>query len=170
MRKALYAGSFDPVTFGHLDVIERAAKDFDELVVVVMNNPDKQHQFQQIFRTKMVMVATQHLENVDVRMGEARLLVDIAKMWECPTLVRGLRFVSDLEAELNFALNNDVLAKTEIHTIWYPARQQNIHISSSAARQVYKYGSWEDLQMYVPLTVANMLEFCGQEEKETLFG
>jgi len=157
MRKALYAGSFDPVTFGHLDVVERAAKDFDELVVAVMNNPDKKHRFEKAFRVKMVKEAVKHLKNINVVMGDDILLVDIATMYGCHTLVRGLRFVSDLEAELNLAFNNDVLSGQAIKTVWIPANQKNIHISSSVIRTLITLNRLDWLNVYTPEGVARLI-------------
>ena len=105
MSRAIYPGSFDPVTVGHLNIIERAAPIFEKLIVCVMVNSDKHPMFTPQERVDMIKEVTAHLPNVEVHYSD-RLLADFAKENGCTVVVKGLRAVSDFEHEFQMALIN----------------------------------------------------------------
>ena len=108
MRSAVYPGSFDPVTFGHLDIIERASKHFDRVIVCVMVNYKKNYLFSSEERCAMIRESVAHLENVEVDVSSS-LLVDYAKLKGAQVILKGLRTVQDFEFELQMALTNKKL-------------------------------------------------------------
>ena len=140
MRIALYPGSFDPVTFGHLDVIRRAARIFDRLVVGVSNNPKKIPTFTLEERTDMIrrVCAEEGLANVEIGSYQC-LLVDYAAEVGAEVIVRGLRAVADFEYEFQMALMNNKL-DPEIETLFMMTSAQYSYLSSSAVKQVAKFG------------------------------
>ncbi|MBO5278582.1 MAG: pantetheine-phosphate adenylyltransferase [Lachnospiraceae bacterium] len=149
MKRAIYPGSFDPVTFGHLDVIERSLKITDELIVGVLQNSSKNPLFSVEERVTMLKEATSHIPHVRVEAFDG-LLVDFAVKSEATTIVRGLRAITDFEYELqmsqiNTALNHDV------DTVFLTTRLQYAYLSSSIVKEVALMGG--DISKFVPENV-----------------
>ena len=137
MVNALFAGSFDPPTLGHLDVIEVASQLFDKLVVVVATNPDKKYMFTAEQRKDMLADMTEQLSNVEI-VSSVSLVADLARDYKTDFLVRGLRATSDYEYELNMSYQNRHLNK-DIVTIGIFPKQEHIHISSSVVRNLLTF-------------------------------
>ncbi|MFS9133885.1 pantetheine-phosphate adenylyltransferase [Streptococcus infantis] len=156
----LFTGSFDPMTNGHLDLIERASKLFDKLYVGIFYNPHKMGFLPIESRKKTVEKAVGHLKNVEVMASHDELVVDVARKLGVQVLVRGLRNATDLQYEASFDYYNHQLA-SELETIYLHSRLEHIHISSSAVRELLKFG--QDISGYVPNTVLEELE---DEEKD----
>ena len=156
----LFTGSFDPMTNGHLDLIERASKLFDKLYVGIFYNPHKMGFLPIESRKKTVEKAVGHLKNVEVMASHDELVVDVARKLGVRVLVRGLRNATDLQYESSFDYYNRQLA-SELETIYLHSRLEHIHISSSAVRELLKFG--QDISGYVPNTVLEELE---DEEKD----
>ena len=138
MKKAIYAGSFDPVTLGHLDIIERAAKLFDVLVVAVLENPNKKSMFTVEERKIHLELVTKHLENVEVA-SFCGLLADFAVEIGASVAVRGLRNAVDIAAEYQMYWINRKLGK-EIETIFLAAAEEHLALSSTNAKEVAVFG------------------------------
>lgn len=155
----LFTGSFDPMTIGHLDLIERASKLFDQLYVGIFYNPHKNGFLPIESRLKTVERAVAHLKNVQVISSHDELVVDVARKLGVEVLVRGLRNATDLQYEASFDFYNHQLAE-EIETVYLNARSEHIYISSSAVRELLKFG--QDISEYVPNAV---LEELNNEEK-----
>lgn len=160
MIKVMYPGSFDPITIGHIDLIERCSKMFDEVIVALMVNDEKHYLFSQEERKSMIENSVAHLKNVKVVVGEG-LTVDFAGKMNCDVLVRGIRAVMDYEAELQQATANRVL-NPKVETLFLVASPKYSFISSSVARTIASYGG--DLTQFVPKNVADMLEKRFQKE------
>ena len=156
----LFTGSFDPMTNGHMDLIERASKLFDKLYVGIFYNPHKMGFLPIESRKKTVEKAVGHLKNVEVMASHDELVVDVARKLGVQVLVRGLRNATDLQYEASFDYYNHQLA-SELETIYLHSRLEHIHISSSAVRELLKFG--QDISGYVPNTVLEELE---DEEKD----
>ena len=159
-KVGLFTGSFDPMTNGHLDLIERASKLFDTLYVGIFYNPHKMGFLPIESRKKTVEKAVGHLKNVEVMASHDELVVDVARKLGVQVLVRGLRNATDLQYEASFDYYNHQLA-SELETIYLHSRLEHIHISSSAVRELLKFG--QDISGYVPNTVLEELE---DEEKD----
>lgn len=138
MKKAIYAGSFDPLTLGHLDIIERAARLFDCLVVAVLENPNKQSLFSVEERKTHLEIATGHLENVEVASFRG-LLADFAKEIGASVAVRGLRNTVDFAAEYQMYLINRRLGE-EIETVFLAADEEHLSLSSTNVKEVAVFG------------------------------
>ncbi len=138
MKKAIYAGSFDPVTLGHLDIIERAAKLVDVLVVAVLENPNKKTLFTVEERKIHLEMVTKHIENVQVD-SFCGLLADFATKIGASVAVRGLRNAVDFAAEYQMYLINRKLGK-EIETIFLAADEEHLALSSTNAKEVAVFG------------------------------
>jgi len=135
--KAIYPGTFDPVTNGHLDIIKRACKMFDKIIVAVADNKDKKTMFSLEKRVEFMKKATAHLSKTEVDSFDS-LLVDFAREKECKIIIRGLRAVSDFEYELQMGYANKSL-DGEIDTIYLMPNLENAFISSSVVRSILKY-------------------------------
>ncbi len=155
MSKAMYPGSFDPVTIGHLDIIKRAAKTFDELVVGVLNNKQKSPLFSVEERVKILREATKDIPNITV-VSFSGLMADYARENGINVSVRGLRNGVDLDAELVQAQYNRLLSGEELETVSFFTRPEYSFISSSGVREVAMFGG--DLTPYVPEFVAKLVE------------
>jgi pantetheine-phosphate adenylyltransferase len=154
MPKALIPGSFDPVTFGHLDVVERTARLFDNVLVVVVANPGKaQALFTVDERLAMLAEVTSHLPGVEVRAFEG-LLVDFAMANGVEAIVKGLRAVSDFDFELQMAQVNERMSG--IPTLFFPTAPEHSFLSSSLVREVSRFGG--DVSSMVPAPVAQRLK------------
>ena len=149
MRRAVYPGSFDPVTFGHLDVIRRSSALVDELIVGVLNNNTKTPLFSVEERVKILLEVTKDISNVRVE-AFAGLSVDFVKNCNAGFLVRGLRAITDFEYELQMAQTNRIM-NPEIDTIFLTTSLEYAYLSSSTVKEVAAYG-W-DISKFVPQVV-----------------
>ena len=138
MKTAIYPGSFDPVTLGHIDVIKRASKLFDHLIIGVLNNRAKTPLFSVEERVKMLKDVTKELPNVEIKSFDG-LLIDFARENQAQVIVRGLRAVTDFEYELQMAQMNRVIAP-EIDTLFLTTNLKYAYLSSSIAKEVAMYG------------------------------
>lgn len=153
-RVAIYPGSFDPITNGHLDLIRRAAKQFEELVVAVLKHDSKRAQFPLPDRLGMIREAVDDLDNVRVSSFDG-LLVDFARSEGARLILRGIRAVSDYEYELQMALMNRKLAP-EIETVFMLPGEAYSYLSSRLVKEICRHGGQiEDL---VPAHVAERLQ------------
>ena len=138
MRRAVYPGSFDPVTNGHLDIIERASRVFDEVIVAVLINPDKKGLFRIEERVELIEKITKHIPNVKIECFSG-LLINFMKQQDAKVIVKGLRAVSDFEYEFQMSLMNTKL-NPEIETMIMMASSKNSFLSSSSVKQVAMFG------------------------------
>ena len=138
MKTAIYPGSFDPVTLGHYDIIERSSKIFDKLIVGVLNNNAKSPLFSVEERVNMLKDVTSHFPNVEVQ-SFAGLLIDFVRSNDANVIVRGLRAITDFEYELQLAQMNRVIAP-EIDTLFLTTNLKYAYLSSSMAKEVAMYG------------------------------
>ena len=152
MSKAVYPGTFDPMTVGHLDIIKRASANFEEVTVAILVNPDKSPLFSVEERVRMIKEAVKDIPNVKVDFFSG-LLVEYAKAHDINVSVRGLRTPSDFEYELPTAQFNQLLSQGEVETCFYATRPELAHISSSAVRQVAKFKG--DIKGLVPDCILN---------------
>jgi len=146
MKRAVYPGSFDPITFGHLDIIERSAKMVDELVIAVLRNSAKNSLFSLEERVNMITELTKDLPNVRVESFDG-LLVDYMSQIDANIIVRGLRAVTDFEYELQIAQMNHVL-KDNAETIFLITNLKYSYLSSSLVKEIASYGG--DISKFVP--------------------
>lgn len=146
MTRAIYPGSFDPVTLGHLDIIKRASKIVDELIVSVLNNNSKSPLFSVEKRVKMLEDVVKDIPNVKVMSFEG-LLVDFAKSVDAKIIVRGLRAVTDFEYELQMSQTNMVL-DSDIDTIFFTTSLEYAYLSSSTVKEAAYFGA--DISRFVP--------------------
>ena len=135
MRTGVYAGSFDPITKGHVDIIRRAAKLTDKLIVGILNNGSKKYWFSLEERKKMVEKVIGDTHNIEIITFEG-LLVDFMQENNAQVIVRGLRAVSDYEYELQLALGNSMLSEGTLETIFLPASRENLYLSASLVREI----------------------------------
>ena len=153
MRRAVYPGSFDPVTFGHLDVIRRSSALVDELIVGVLNNNTKTPLFSVEERVKILLEVTKDIRNVRVE-SFSGLSVDFVKNCNAGFLVRGLRAITDFEYELQMAQTNRIM-NPEIDTIFLTTSLEYAYLSSSTVKEVAAYGG--DISKFVSqVVVENM--------------
>ena len=154
MPRALIPGSFDPVTFGHLDVIERTARLFDHVLVAAVGNPRKATPlFSLEERQAMLAEVTAHLDNVEIGSFDG-LLVDFAMANGVQAIVKGLRAVSDFDVELQMAQMNERMSG--IATVFFPTAPEHSFLSSSLVREVARFGG--DVSSMVPAPVAQRLK------------
>lgn len=153
MAKALCPGSFDPPTNGHVDVIERAARWFDGVVVAVIANPSKEPLFDLEERKELLREALAHLDNVEIESFDG-LLVDFARVKDLSVIVKGLRAVSDFEYELQMAQMNSALSPG-LDTMFVTAKPSWAFLSSSLVKQVARYGG--SVEGLVPPVVSKAL-------------
>ena len=151
MRAAIYPGSFDPVTFGHIDVIERSSKLVDQLIVGVLNNNTKSPLFSADERVNMLKEATKDLSNVEI-ISFSGLLVDFAQSHDIHIIIRGLRAITDFEFELQMAQTNRII-NPEIDTIFLTTNLKYAYLSSSNVKEVAMYNG--DISKFVPEFVIN---------------
>lgn len=138
MRTGIYPGSFDPVTLGHFDIIERSSKIFDRLIVGVLQNSSKSPLFSTEERVNMLRKVTEGLDNVEI-MSFNGLLVDFVRANEASVVVRGLRAITDFEYELQMAQMNRVIAP-EVDTMFLTTNLKYSYLSSSTVKEVARYG------------------------------
>ena len=150
---AIYPGSFDPITLGHLDILKRSSMLFSKVIVAVAVNSEKKSMFSQKSRVKMIKDSVNSLKNIEVD-NFSGLLVDYAKIKKASVIIRGLRALSDYEYEFNMALMNRSLEKT-ITTTFLVAHQNYTHLSSSLVREIAKLNG--DVSKFVPKNVIKEL-------------
>jgi pantetheine-phosphate adenylyltransferase len=148
--KAIYPGTFDPITLGHLNILEKACGIFDEVILAVADHTGKQTGFDLNERYRLCLEATAHLPKVTVTKFEG-LFVDYAKSQNCKIMIRGMRAVSDFEYELSLALTNKKL-NPDIETIFLVPSLRYMYLSSSLIRQLATLNS--PLEDFVPACVA----------------
>lgn len=152
--KAVYPGTFDPVTNGHLDIIKRSSEKFDKITVLVLNNPSKKHMFTVEERIALLQDITKELTNVEID-SFTGLLVDYMKSNDSELIIRGLRAVSDFEYEMQMALmNNSLYDKAE--TFFLIARTKYSYLSSSIVKEVASFNG--DISNLVPKTVESAIK------------
>ncbi|BCZ48071.1 phosphopantetheine adenylyltransferase [Clostridium gelidum] len=138
MKIAVYPGSFDPITNGHLDIIKRGSKAFDKIIVAVLVNVDKKYLFEIDERVQLIKKVTKDIENVEVRSFNG-LLVNFLKECNSNIILKGLRTTCDFEYEMQMSFMNSEL-DSDIETVCMMASSKNLHISSSGVKQVAKFG------------------------------
>ena len=154
MKKAIYPGSFDPVTFGHLDIIERSSKIFDEVVIGVLNNSAKNALFTTEERVSMIQQLVIDYPNVTVDSFEG-LLVDYARSIAANVIIRGLRAVTDFEYEIQIAQTNKV-EYPELETIFLTTGLHYSYLSSTIVREFASYGG--DISRFVPAEIIPLIQ------------
>ncbi|MCM1982642.1 pantetheine-phosphate adenylyltransferase [Lyngbya confervoides] len=153
---AIYPGSFDPITLGHLDIIERGCQLFEHVIVAISRNPSKQPLFSVPQRIAQIKACTQHLNNVEIDHFES-LTVTYAQRKQAKVLLRGLRVLSDFEYELQMAHTNKSLADS-IETVFLATSNEHSFLSSSLVKEIAKFGG--SISHLVPSNVATELEKC----------
>lgn len=154
MVRAIYPGSFDPMTLGHLDIIQRASKLFDEVVMAVVANPGKTPLLPMDVRKSLIREVVKDLKGVSVSKFQG-LTVDYAKSQNTTVLIRGLRAISDFEAELGMAQANKQLFP-ELETIFLMTKAEYSFISSSTVKEIVRLGG--DVSQFVPRPVHDYLQ------------
>ena len=150
MKHAIYPGSFDPVTFGHIDIIKRAAEMFDELTVCVLDNKAKTPLFSVDERVKMLRQVSENIPNVRVD-SYYGLTLDYARSIDCHILVRGLRAVTDFEYELQIAHANRTVSGGFLDTIFITSSMEYAYLSSSIVKEIASFGG--DIKLCVPPSI-----------------
>jgi len=151
---AIYPGTFDPITNGHIDVIERALKIFDKVIVVIARNPKKQTLFTEEERIELIRESLKHLANIEVTATE-RLTVEFARSVNANAIIRGIRAVSDFEYEFQIALMNRKLCP-DVTTIFLMPNEKFTYLNSSIIRELAQYGA--DISDFVPPCVEKKLK------------
>ncbi|MBI4388266.1 MAG: pantetheine-phosphate adenylyltransferase [Candidatus Omnitrophica bacterium] len=152
-EKALYPGSFDPLTYGHMDLVDRALHIFGEVHVAIASNQEKTPLFSTEDRLEMVKKALRGKRGISVRVFDG-LIVDYARKNGIKTIIRGLRATSDFDYEFQMALTNRTLAK-DIDTIFLMPSETHLYLSSRLVKEIARYGG--NLQKFVPKFVGEML-------------
>ena len=153
IRRAIYPGSFDPVTNGHLDVVERARKLFDEVIVAVAHNDQKNPLFTLEERLDLLQATIGKLKNVEIAPLDG-LLVDFAVARKATAVIRGLRAISDFEFEFQMALMNRKL-NAKVETIFLMPKEEYTYLSSRIVKEIARLGG--DVREFVPAPVAERL-------------
>ncbi len=154
MKVAIYPGSFDPVTYGHLDIIRRASEIFDELIVSVLNNKAKTPLFSAQERVKMLEEITKDMPNVTVD-SFSGLLIDYAKEKNVHVAIRGLRAITDFEYELQIAQTNRKFSGGELDTVFLTTSLEYAYLSSSTVKEVASFNG--DISQCVPPFVGKLI-------------
>ena len=155
MKKiAIYPGTFDPITLGHIDIIERSAKIFDKIIVVIGINSQKKTLFNNEERLDMISNSLLHINNIDISITDG-LIVNIAEKHNATTIIRGLRAVSDFDYEFQIALTNRKI-KNNIDTIFMLPDEKYTYLSSTIVKEIAMYK--EDLSYFVNSYVADKLK------------
>jgi len=154
-RVAVYPGSFDPITLGHLNVIERSSRLFDRLIVAIGINIGKRTMFETEERQELIRVATAHLENIEIR-AFSGLAVDFVKQCGAKVMIRGVRPLTDIPAELTMMMANRQLA-ADIETVFMIADGELAHVSSSLIKQIAPLAGDEALAGFLPRNVVDAL-------------
>lgn len=154
MLRAIYPGSFDPVTLGHLDIILRSAQIVDELIVGVLKNNAKTPLFSLEERVKMISDVTKDMKNVKILPFEG-LLVDFAKQMEANVIIRGLRAITDFEYELQMSQTNHKLSP-EIETLFLTTNVEYSFLSSTTVKEIASFNG--DIRKFVPDVIADAIK------------
>ena len=154
MKIAICPGSFDPVTVGHMDIITRAGKVFDHVIVAVLINPDKRTSFTVDERIDLLKRATAGMKNLEV-VGFKGLLADYARMRNATAIVKGLRAVTDFEYEVQMALINKEM-NPALETMFFTTSSENMYLSSSIVKQIASFGG--DISNFVPGCILKDIE------------
>ncbi|NQU24989.1 MAG: pantetheine-phosphate adenylyltransferase [Candidatus Nealsonbacteria bacterium] len=154
-RVAVYPGTFDPITLGHLNVIERASRLFDRLIVGIGINIDKRTMFEVEERQELIRGATSHLDHIEIRTFSG-LAVEFVKECGVRIMVRGVRPITDIHAELTMMMANRRLAP-EVETLFMVADGELAHVSSSLIKQIAHLADDEQLARFLPSNVAKAL-------------
>ena len=162
MKIAICPGSFDPVTKGHVDILERSSKLFDKVIAVVLVNPTKNPTFTTEERVDLIKRVTSHIPNVEVD-SYTGLVADYANLKNAHTLIKGLRAVTDFEYEFQQALINKKL-NPELETLFMVTNQEYIYLSSTLVRQIAEFGG--DIDMFVPEQIKDILKEKMIKEKK----
>ena len=155
MSRAIYPGSFDPVTYGHLDIIKRSSEMFDEVIVGVLNNSAKHPLFSAEERQQMLVEAVKEFDNVKV-IGFEGLLVDYMAKSDIYVIIRGLRAITDFDYELQIAQSNRKVSGDNIDTVFLTTSIEYAYLSSSIVKEYAKYGT--DVSDFVPEFVEERLK------------
>ena len=153
IRRAVYPGTFDPVTNGHLDIIKRASEQFDELIVAVLRNSQKSPLFSTEERVNILSEVTRDLPNVVIRSFDG-MTVNFVRQCEAGVIIRGLRAITDFEYELQMAQTNRVLAP-HIDTMLMVTGLEYAYLSSTTVKELASYG--EDISRFIPAYAAQKL-------------
>ena len=154
MTSVIYPGTFDPITNGHLDIIERSAVIFPRVLVAVANSPSKKPLFSLDERVELVRQSVAHLSNVEV-FGFSDLLANVVKQRNISAIIRGVRTTTDFEYELQLAALNRLLTKG-VESLFFPPAEKWAFVSSTIVREIYLHGG--DVAELVPVPVFNALK------------
>lgn len=154
MTSVIYPGTFDPITNGHLDIIERSAVIFPRILVAVANSPSKKTLFSLEERVELVRQSVAHLSNVEV-FGFSDLLANVIKQHNISAIIRGVRTTTDFEYELQLAALNRLLTKG-VDSLFFPPAEKWAFVSSTIVREIYLHGG--DVAELVPVPVFNALK------------
>ncbi|WP_118879636.1 pantetheine-phosphate adenylyltransferase [Haemophilus haemolyticus] len=154
MTSVIYPGTFDPITNGHLDIIERSAVIFPRVLVAVANSPSKKPLFSLDERVELVRQSVAHLSNVEV-FGFSDLLANVIKQHNISAIIRGVRTTTDFEYELQLAALNRLLTKG-VDSLFFPPAEKWAFVSSTIVREIYLHGG--DIAELVPVPVFNALK------------
>lgn len=161
MKTAIYPGSFDPITKGHLDVLEKASKMFDKIIIAVLKNASKKGFLPVSDRLELIKVSVAHLDNVEVDYFDG-LTIDYARSKNATILIRGLRAVSDFEYEMQLSQTNSALA-SEITTVFLITKPKYNFISSSIVKEIALAG--KDVSKFVPPVVVEYFNNKTESER-----
>ena len=153
MKIAICPGSFDPVTKGHVDILERSSKLFDKVIAVVLVNPTKTPTFTTEERVDLIKRVTTHIPNLEVD-SYTGLVADYAQLKNAHTLIKGLRAVTDFEYEFQQALTNKKL-NSDLETLFMVTNQEYMYLSSTIVRQIAEFGG--DIEQFVPHEIKDEL-------------
>lgn len=162
MNTAIYPGSFDPITLGHLNIIKRAATAFDKLIVCVLINSEKRGLFTPEERVELIRKVVRKLDNVEVECS-SMLLAAYAREKGARVLVKGLRAVSDFEKEFQMAVINSKL-NPELDTVFFPSSEKYTFLSSTVVKEMIRYHS--DLSDFVPREIIKVVEKKARDRRE----
>ena len=154
MTRVLYPGSFDPITKGHMNIVEQASELFDEVIVAILQNPRKTPMFTTQERLEMISELYKHYDNIKVVIGTGAA-VDIAVLHECKAIVRGLRSLTDYDYEVQMQQINKDISNNQVNTICLFADKEYQFISSSVVKEVFSLG--KDVSLYVDESIDRKL-------------
>lgn len=154
MTRVLYPGSFDPITKGHMNIVEQASELFDEVIVAILQNPRKTPMFTTQERLEMINELYKHYDNIKVVIGTGAA-VDIAVLHECKAIVRGLRSLTDYDYEVQMQQINKDISNNQVNTICLFADKEYQFISSSVVKEVFSLG--KDISSYVDESIERKL-------------